>query len=202
MGILSAVLDFLFPPKDTERIVRDCSLELLGTLVSPTLTEGGVTALLPYRHSLVRAVILEAKFKKNAKAISLLAHILSDYLTGLAEESEAFEKQRFVVVPIPLGKARKRERGYNQVEEVARKTGVAVSPLVSRIRDTTPQMTLSRKARLANMLDAFTVTENPDASVTYVLLDDVVTTGATLSSASGTLRASGATKVLQLALSH
>jgi ComF family protein len=205
MGMLARFLEFLFPQADTARIVAETSALEFGALLSPSITETGITALLPYRHSRVRAAIIEAKFHRNPKALALLAGTLAEYLASVREESDGFEHVQLCVVPVPLGPSRRRERGYNQVEEVAKCAGAQVATdILRRTRDTPPQTSLTRSARIANMKDAFAVTGSPDASITYtyILLDDVLTTGATLAAAHEALIQGGVSNVLLLSLAH
>ncbi len=201
MGFFSQLLDVLFPPKDTERIVRETSEVAFTALITPTMMRSGVTFLLPYRHRMVRAAILEAKFKRNKKAIQLLSMALGDYLAALQEDSSTLAPQEFSIVPIPLGSKRQRERGYNQVEEVANASGVRIEKVLTRMRDTVAQTTLSRRQRLTNMTGAFTVS-GLNTARTYIILDDVMTTGATLEAAQTALIEAGLGKPLLLALAH
>lgn len=91
-----------------------------------------------------------------------------------------------VVVPVPLHRAKERERGYNQSAILARTVADALGaecvPLVLRTRDTLAQASLDREARLENVLGAFAL--NPEQTkgpgLHYLLVDDVRTTGSTL----------------------
>lgn len=201
MGMLARFLDFLFPRADTARIVAEAAPEAFGALLAPIVTHGGAIALLPYRHPLVRAAIIETKFHRNPKARALLGGVLADYLASVAEESAEFESIVPYVIPVPLGPIRRRERGYNQVEEVALCARARIaSGILHRIRDTAPQTSLTRAARLSNMEDAFVASGVIDPAVSYIVLDDVMTTGATLASAAQAL--TGAQRVVMLALAH
>lgn len=105
------------------------------------------------------------------------------------------------LVPVPLHRSRLRERGYNQAELVAfgmRKTRhipVCVRTLV-RLRDTGHQAKLDRASRHHNLDGAFGIRAPvPWKGKTILLVDDVLTTGATASAVAQVLRASGATAV-------
>jgi len=107
-----------------------------------------------------------------------------------------------LVVPVPLFDSRKRHRGYNQSELLARcfstYTGLPVAAdLLVRSRDTLSQTHLGRKARLENMTDAF-ICPRPDKvkGKIILLIDDVATTGATLEGCATALRQAGAKRVL------
>jgi ComF family protein len=102
-----------------------------------------------------------------------------------------------VLVPIPLGARRRRQRGYNQAEVLARALGrLAGRPVdcgrIGRLRETTTQTRLGTAERRANLAGAFRATEVERA---VLLVDDVFTTGATLLSAASALLDAGATRV-------
>lgn len=202
METLARLLDFLFPRADSaERIAKASAIEF-GALLCPRTNSDGTVSLLPYRHSLVRAAILEAKFHRNAKAFALLGNVLREYLSAMEEDTDSFEAASFRVVPVPLSTARRYARGYNQVEEVAKVAGVPLTQLLERVRDTPPQSSLTRARRLTNMEGAFRVHDVLDPMHFYIVLDDVLTTGTTLASAMAALRAAGARNVTGLALAH
>lgn len=194
MKVVQGILDFLFPPKENHARVSATSIETLGALVRPFPLTKSCTALLPYRNSTVRSCILEAKFKDRSHAQTLLGRVLADYLL--------MEPEPMVLVPIPLSPARLKERGYNQVERVTHRAGFIYKNLLERTRDTLPQTSLSRKERSQNLKNAFRITGPLDSTYTYIVLDDVYTTGSTLSSAMEALRNAGATRVLGLTLAH
>lgn len=103
-----------------------------------------------------------------------------------------------LLVPIPLSAARRRRRGYNQAEVLARalaaRTGASVDPLaLGRTRATPTQTALTPEARRANVAGAFAATGV--RGVRVVLVDDVLTTGATLAEAAMSLAEAGATSV-------
>jgi competence protein ComFC len=107
------------------------------------------------------------------------------------------------IVALPLDPARHRERGYNQAELLARALSRHMAiPMLSgvcrRIRSTAPQAGLSRMDRHNNVRDAFAADKRLIGGRAVLLVDDVMTTGATLNSCAGTLRAAGAASVAAL----
>jgi len=167
-------------------------------------SDPAIIALLPFRTRNVRAIIHEAKYHNNKRAISLLGNILNEYLVELSME-ESFSE--VVAIPIPLAPKRMRERGYNQTEEILRcgisNTGmVLMQNCLVRTRETASQTTLSRKDRLRNMHDAFATSKSLDPLKTYLLCDDVCTTGATLRAGITALKKSGAKNIIPLAIAY
>ncbi len=104
-----------------------------------------------------------------------------------------------VLVPVPLSSSRLRERGFNQAQELARVLGRALGRPVEpdtchRVVDTTPQAALAWSQRHKNIRNAFECTQ--DFSGRHVVLvDDVMTTGATLDELARTLKLHGASRV-------
>ena len=212
MRLLTVLLDILLPPRDAARILRTTSIEDLGQLVYPLIvetTDPSVTALLPYRAPLVRALVREAKYQDSHVAQKMLGAVLHDYLSDFASDRAAFSPGPLVLVPVPLSKKRLSERGYNQVTRICEAALGEVNPgfvfhpkILNRIRHTEAQTTLSKTERLHNMVGAFEAQEPVDPNVTYIVVDDVTTTGATLAAAVIALQKAGALHIYPLALAH
>lgn len=138
-------------------------------------------------------------------------HVLGDIET-LARGSEHLMEfvRGAVLVPVPLHARKERERGYNQTallaEVLARAAGgtTRVERLLRRVVDTPSQTTFDRKARRANLKNAFALargaTINPGSP--YLLVDDVFTTGSTLNSCAGVLRRAGALNLNVVTFGH
>ena len=105
---------------------------------------------------------------------------------------------RVSLIPVPLGRRRERERGYNQSERVAAALGRLIGApvrcdVLHRVRDTRTQTALTPEERQANLAGAFACGDTEGLAV--VLVDDVFTTGATLVSAASALAGGGAESV-------
>ncbi len=104
------------------------------------------------------------------------------------------------LIPMPLHPRRQRERGFNQAIEIARRLpGRILADHVRRVRATPPQSRLDRRERQGNVRRAFALTGRPlPAAVTIV--DDVVTTGASVFALAETLRRGGVREVHAVAV--
>jgi ComF family protein len=113
-----------------------------------------------------------------------------------------------MLVPVPLHRVRRRERGYNQSEIIARRaaaaTGIPVSAeCLRRIVDNPSQTGLSLEERHENVKGIFKVTA-PEEVVgkTLILIDDVMTTGVTMNECARVFREAGAADIVTLAVIH
>lgn len=199
------ILDMLFPPREDELLLRPITTDVFTSFLAPThvpATRPGTTALLPFHTPEVRAAIHEAKYHGNRQALRLLGSALATYISTLEKGPASCR-----LVPIPLSAARHRERGFNQVERVMREA-ITCTPfpvdthVLTRTRDTVSQVSLPRRSREENMRGAFSATRPIDSAVTYILIDDVLTTGATLQAAIDALNAAGAKNITSIALAH
>jgi ComF family protein len=150
----------------------------------------------PYEGAL-RAVIHELKFHGRRRVAARLAERIA-----ASPGSAAVLTAEAVLVPVPLHPRRRRERGFNQSELLARALArrcpvvtVAADALVRR-KETPPQTGLTAAARRSNVAGAFAVRRRSrvDGRV-VVVVDDVVTTGATARACARALREAGAVEV-------
>jgi ComF family protein len=127
-----------------------------------------------------------------------LADALAVRLESAVRARYAGEPLPDAVVPLPLSAARQRERGFNQACEIARPLARALRlPLhhaIVRQRDAPAQASLPRARRAANVRGAFRA-DRPVRGLRLALVDDVMTTGATMDAASRALLAAGAAAV-------
>ncbi|MEK7107428.1 MAG: hypothetical protein AAB899_04560 [Patescibacteria group bacterium] len=196
-------LDIVLPRR--ERDVRTEHRTIDDIIVSPNTHEAcgiRITTLLDYRNPAVEDCVRALKYDGSARAAELLAEALADYMREEISQAKSFSPRQILLVPIPLFKARERERGFNQIEIVLKKlpaefldgTLAAFAPrALMRTRATQQQTKLARAERLENMKGAFSVPDVGAVQGTHVfLIDDVTTTGATLAAAAKPLQKAGA----------
>ena len=147
----------------------------------------------------------EAIHKFKFDKIKELAEPLSELMILRLEEG--FPAGDLVLVSIPLSREREAERGFNQAQVLAKKLAeVFEIPLLvlalKKIKDVLPQMKLKRSERLANIKGVFGLGKESGKvkNKTVLLVDDVMTTGATLNEAARVLKKAGARRVWGLVL--
>ena len=129
-----------------------------------------------------------------------LRHPLAEWLGETMNDSRLRGRRFDLIVPVPLHPARERERGFNQAtllaELFARQVEVPLRPVLERIRYTTTQTAYDRAERMENLHNAFRLRKKADVRQLRVLLiDDVLTTGSTLSECARVLKEAGAISV-------
>ncbi len=219
-NFLKKLLELILPPRASEREVE-------------RLTPGGLLTLqtaegLPYSDKCVRALVWELKYHANPRAATLAGELLAEELLAIASE----ELGRPLLVPVPMHKTRRQERGHNQTEllceaalEVLSKSGRenSLAQLPSRKEDTedffsdtfdyaptalkrtkfTPeQQKLDRTTRLKNVAGSMEANPAVVHGRVCIVVDDVATTGATLAEAARALKAAGARRVHTLTLAQ
>lgn len=195
------MLDLILPPR--ERTLRMRSRSMHDLPLAPTLHEIDdiqVTTLLDYHAQETRDAIHTLKYDGSRRSAEILAEALSDHLREEVASMRAFSARPIILIPVPLHPSRLRERGFNQIERILRSLpsefcdgtcSVVETRALIRERATPPQTRLSRTERLENVRDAFALKSTLDGAH-IILIDDVVTTGATLSECVRLLRGSGA----------
>ncbi|MBN1569278.1 MAG: ComF family protein [Acidobacteria bacterium] len=147
-------------------------------------------------------IIQELKFRGRRNLVRLLGPLLT------AAFFESWSRDEFdLIVPVPLHPKRRRDRGYNQSELLARslsrQIAVPLGRFLVRVRPTLPQVGLTDSERKENVRKAFRCSRPQQISGKRILLvDDVMTTGATAASAARALLDGGALRVSVLTVAR
>jgi ComF family protein len=148
----------------------------------------------------LRGLIHLLKYEQVTPAQAALGRMLAE---AISELLPACGDEKFLLIPVPLHQNRRRSRGFNQAEVIARAALKRLpvhfefaSELLIRQRETISQVGLSREERIENMRDAFRVRDTARlAGRSALVVDDVMTTGTTLSECARVLKQAGAEKV-------
>lgn len=156
----------------------------------------GVMAFGFFHDPILKQVIHRYKYE----GISAAGGELAKMLAPLVREAD-------VLTFVPVSRRRRNERGYNQAEILAAELSsllcVPIYKGLKKIKQTKRQVGLKRKERLANLEGAFVATDTETVAAKRVLIiDDVLTTGATLEACARILRAAGAKRVRGLVLAR
>ena len=150
----------------------------------------------------LRSIVHAFKYEGRRSIAAALGGMMRERCGDVLEGAHA-------AVPVPLHPSRRRARGFNQADDLARHLGLPVVPALRRIRATATQADLPAAQRHKNVRGAFALTRHAadfystrgpagDGGVIVVLVDDVSTTGATLESCARALKAGGVIEVRAL----
>lgn len=153
------------------------------------------------------------KYEGKKRLANLFGEILYEKI--IEELSDLIVMENFsspILIPIPLSKKRYRERGYNQTELICRElvhlsldeVFTLKTNVLTKIKETEHQARIENRAtRLKNIVGSFAVKNSElikDRNI--ILIDDITTTGATLSEAKKVLKKSGAKKIIAFTVAH
>lgn len=197
MKILRPFLNFFLKPNCplcdraiTAPLCIYCQRQLLETQLAQSIQpQSNVFAWGNYCGALKRT-IAACKYQNHPELATHLGNLL-----GMAWLQYYPKRQQLLVMPIPLHVDRQRERGFNQATLIAQgfcqQTRLPIDESLQRIKSTQAQFQLSPLARQNNLQNAFQLTPNHKlAGKSVLLIDDIYTTGATISVASQVLQAS------------
>lgn len=159
----------------------------------------GLTTLFSYAAPAARELIHQIKYRGHTDAVNFLARYYQKKVLARLPRGE------WAVAAVPLSKERRRTRGFNQSKLIAKKLAEPVydyCELLTKKRDTKPQVKLRRAERQKNLTKAFAIKPGIEIPEQVILVDDVITTGSTLKEAVKVLRKAGAVKVWALTVAH
>ena len=194
LRFIHKLIDPLFPPRESELVLRTMTDSDLHACVAYHRHNDHIASLLPYHSAIVKACIAEAKFHQNRRALTVLGAILAP---TVREQYKAY-----ACVPIPISRTTHKKRQHNQVVSIMQAAGLPVTPLLAKPVETRPQKQLKRAERLENLQGSFTCQPRLPVTTPLLLIDDVITTGATFAVARSCLQQAGYQTVECLALAH
>ena len=213
MNAFQAIFNFLFP-----KYCISCGIH--GHLVCPScLAQVGtpfeqiqpwILSVWKYRHPTIRCALHALKYKNSHAIAKDIAPYLYDELLAFLEDQLITDREQILLVPIPMTAKKRRQRGFNQSEILTREVAKQnremfhYTEILLKTRQTIPQARVKQKSkRLTNLRGVF-VHKNASQidGKTIILVDDVTTTGATLTEARKALRRAGAKRVFGITVGH
>lgn len=204
LKIFQYLIDYIFPPKDEELIIRNFDINwlILNGERAKNTEFPFINAIYSYKNHIIKELIWQIKYKKNTHAIKCAAYSLYNELNDKYNNA--------LLIPIPISKSRRKERGYNQCELLI--NGIINFDkenkfskdfdLLIREKDIEKQTHKNREERISNTKHIFTVQKDIDPNTQIIIIDDVTTTGSTLNEARDELIRANYTKIKALTIAH
>lgn len=215
--VLSQIVDLVYPPQclicedRLDHAARQicvsclCEFKLIGRLHSDFSVSGEIhldeTWPLFEFDPAFQQLIHQLKYARRRKPLIVLLNFYEPKILGMLTEKPD------LVISIPLHPRKLRERGYNQVDDMSRWLARQLETsfgdnVVKRTRYTKSQTKLSAQERQENVQGAFKLQDEDAVRDAHILLvDDVLTTGATANAVAGVLKGAGARKIILMTLS-
>jgi competence protein ComFC len=211
--IYRTILDAIFPLNKEQIIISKMSpIQAYNELrKSPKVPENRSSAIFAYKDLLVTQLIWNIKYKKDRHSIDIAGYALYQKICSI--------NSNILIVPIPITKRRRRERGFNQCELLAKaiksfdKTNQIIieNNLLIRPTHKSRQTLKSRQERIDEAKNIFAVNESMTTSFRdkikntphqIIVIDDVITTGSTIAEAIRCLEKVGFTNIIGLSVAH
>lgn len=211
-ALYRTALDALFPLSPAEEEVLAMSPEQAFSVLprAPLPPIANVRSVFFYADERVAKLVWMIKYKKSATAAKIGAYALHQFLK---EKLAPGAREPVILVPMPISKQRRRERGFNQCEVLAEvierlDSGGSIcmdSNLLVRTRHRARQTLKQEAERHASAKGIFSINADallPAKDSNIVVVDDVITTGSTMNEAIETLRNAGFKEISGLSLAH
>jgi competence protein ComFC len=222
--ILDQIANILLPKeklvKELERLGPNGLFEKIPRANNLDLPAEKMKALFSYRNNYCRQAIWELKFRGNKKLIHDFSLLLYEFIIEELNDLKTFHNfTNIILIPIPSSKTRQRERGFNQCVLLCREliridkerksnNFTLIENLLIKKEETAHQSrTKNREQRFRNLQNSFSI-RSPEATPSlfdnhsFILIDDVITTGATMGEAFRVLKQAGVKKIIGFALAH
>ena len=202
-------INLFFPETPLERYISDVVAGRKELPIPQCQIIGEGLSIFSYRNPIIRELMWHLKYKGDRRIATLFGQTMAPIV--LAYMKQTTLPKPYLVTGIPLSRRRLWWRGFNQADLVAKavcahdpETFVYSPNVLKRTKHKTPQAKIRNTAeRLFNAHGIFAVNKNKKiVNETILLVDDVLTTGATLRSAGATLKKAGALHVVWVAVAH
>lgn len=214
--IINYIIDIILPVRCIEckkrgEIICDSCIENLRQ--AERETESNILACFDYRDEVMKKAIWNLKYYHHFSLGQKLGKLLYENMMEEIAELEVYTQgSPILIIPVPISKSKNKMRGYNQAEKIAhgfynssnKKIFELKSDIVVKIKNTLPQAKITnRNARLKNVRGVFDIKNKEKVKGrTIIVIDDVTTTGGTITEIMKILKKGGARKVIGMAVAH
>ncbi|AIY84591.1 ComF family protein [Clostridium baratii] len=190
-------LEIIFPAPYKCIVCNETEEEGLCKECRRTITECTESEHFGYYKGALKELIFLFKFNKDFLAGEILVDLIKDKLNGIEKD--------YIITYIPISKKSMRKRGFNQCEYIAKKLskihGLKCINTLKKIKETKCQKQLTKKERLENIKNSFGVIDKKlIENNRFILIDDVLTTGATIKEGIRVLKENGAKEIKLLTI--
>ena len=176
-------------------------------------TNKNILAVFQYHDPIIKKAIWDLKYHHFPRLGQRLGEILyEEFLEDISDLKAYTEGVPILIIPVPISKNKNKKRGYNQAEKLARgfckkvnkKVFLLKTNIIKKKKGPIPQARITnRLRRLKNIHNSFKIkNESLVKGKTIIIIDDVTTTGGTISEIMKILKKAGAKKVIGLAVAH
>lgn len=224
-GLIEKMADFLIPKERSVIILESLGPDGLFDKIPRSenfdFETDKIKAIFNYKTPLCRQAIWEVKYRANKKLIRDFSLLLYEYILEELVDLESFENfKNIILIPIPSSPKRTREKGFNQCILICRElikidkernsnNFTLLENFLIKENDTEHQARVSnRKKRLENLKGTFSINSEQGLTLfshnSFIIIDDVITTGATMNEAFRALKEAGINtkKIRGFALAH
>ncbi len=185
----------LFPTEENK--IKELK-EIKAEVLQVTRFKEEIDTLFRYQNKKVARALVELKSRGIQEIADYFALALLDYLKETQAENKLWRKEKVYICPVALHKSKHKKRGFNQNELILERIKYELQDLgiiyrkdiLYRIKRTRDQKNLNKKERHENMKDAFASKGSPEHDSHIIVLDDIVTSGATLKEAKKAIKKS------------
>ena len=215
-SFLDTILDIIFPVNCIscrEKGTDLCAQCLLSSPPAERESADWIFPLFDYRHPPIKKALWLLKYKGKSRLANIFGEVMYGRILEELADFTQFENFREpILIPIPLAPKRERKRGFNQVTLICNalvkldqninfklEKNILIKP-----KDTEHQARIEdRTKRLKNIIGSFALKNREQIkNRNIILIDDITTTGATLSEARKTLKQAGAKKIIAFTIAH
>jgi ComF family protein len=211
--MFSSILKIIFPKnclgcKEPDLWICQKCLEKAVNIRTEKLNSGQVCSVFEYHEKVIRKAIWMLKFEGKYSVLNDMEKCLDDEFKKFCVKNKISSEEIFLI-PIPQTKRSRQKRKYNQSKLIAERLAKhdknikVKDKILFKTKNHLPQNKIKNRAeRLANVKNSFSANKINDTQKTFILIDDVMTTGATLGEAAKTLRSAGAKKIFAFTLAR
>lgn len=219
LKLYNALLDILFPEHciGCDKFGTPLCARCGNTIPKSCSTELPYAhAVFSYKHPYIKELIWSMKYSGNRRIAQVLARYIAELLTHDILESVPFV-QKYILIPVPLSKKKRRIRGYNQAAWIAEEALKYIDPSIQKKIMYKPELieryhkeksqarTRHRQERLSQIEGAFYISEKMQPFLknkNIILIDDVTTSGSTLVEIEQLLQKAGVKQVVAYTIAH